>query len=101
MKNTTWRLLRDKLVEHLKGKAVTLFLKNVLGTALGGTFMGKVALYIVKHLFDQVATPIIKAAVRKGFLIVDKTSGKIKVKKINKAKEDEDEDTYIDVIGSV
>jgi len=101
MKDSLWRAVRDKLVEHLKGKAVRLALKKILGAAAMGGFKGWLVKFIVTELFEEVAEPLIKLAVRKGFLLYDKAEGAIKIKKLNEAKEDGNEEDYRTTIGSV
>lgn len=98
---TIWLLVRDRLVEHFKDKAVKFALKKLLGSAMAGGFKGWLVKFIAEYLFEEIAEPVIKLAIRKGFLVVDKISGHITVKKINKAKENNDEDSYVDSIGSV
>lgn len=101
MSKETWRFVRDKIVEHLKGKAVKLALRKLLGSPLAVGFKGWLVSFVAEELFEEVAEPLIKFVVRKGFLIYDKVDGKLKVKKIKKAKEGQDEETYISTIGNV
>lgn len=92
---------RLALINFLRTQAVTLALKKILGTAVGGGFKVWLVKYVTTNLFDEVAVPIIKFASRKGLLFYDKAEGAIKVKKINEAKKDGDADAYSSTIGSV
>ena len=96
-----WLLVRDKLVEQLKDRAVKLALKKILGSVMTGGFKGWIVKFIAEYLFEEIGEPIIKLSIRKGFLVVDKISGNITVKKIDRAKEEENEEDYADNIGDV
>lgn len=89
------------LINFLRKEFVTLALKKILGSAMAGGFKGWLVKYVATNLYDEVAVPIVNFLGRKGLLFVDKESGKIKVKKINEAKKDDDIDSYSSTIGSV
>ena len=89
-----WRHLRDAVIDHLKGKAVKLALKKFLGSALAGGFKAWLVKFIVTELFEELAEPIVRLLIRKGFLVYDKTQGAIRIKKLRQAKEEGDEDEY-------
>lgn len=57
--------------------------------------------FIVTELFDHVAEPVIEYAIRKGHLFVDKREGKMKLSKIERAKDENNADDYWSSIGSV
>lgn len=97
----TWRSIRDKTVEHFKKEWVKIALKKVLDSAVAGGIRGWIIKFIAEYMFEKIAQPVIEVALRKGFLIYDKSAGKIKIKKINQAKEDGNEDDYLDHISSV
>lgn len=77
----------DYLLKLLEDAAVRAALLSLLGaTVVGGirAFIIKVA---VKFLFNEIVEPIVETAYRKGMLVVDKTTGKILVKKLREANE--------------
>ena len=82
------------LIDFLKGSAVKFALRKILGSAVMGGFKAWLVKFIVSELFEHVAQPVILLSLRKGLLFYDKTQGKIRVKKIQKAKEEGDEQTY-------
>ncbi len=92
-----WKII----VDQLKGKFVTLALKKFLGSGAALGIKGWIVQYIATHLFEEVAVPFLDYIYRKGWLLYDREQGKIKYKKLVKAKERNDEDTYNDVIDSV
>lgn len=94
-----WQHLRDAVIEHLKGRAIKIALRKLLGTMTG--FRAWVVKFIVSELFEHLAEPIIKLSMRKGFLLVDKASGRIKIKKMREAKEEGDESEYNDQIDDI
>ena len=96
-----WLILKNQLIDILKGKFVKAALKKVLGSAAAGGFTGWLVKYIAIELFEEVFEPLIRYGIRKGLLVVDKIDGNIKAKKIEKAKDDNDEDAYRNTIGDV
>ena len=101
MNATTWRIIRDTIVAHLKGKAVKAALKKVLGSTAAGGFKAWLVKYIATELFEELAEPLIKLAVRKGFVVYDKIEGKINVKRTIEAKEDGDFNSYRRHVGKL
>ena len=89
------------LINFLKEKTVKLALKKLLGSAAAGGFKAWLVKFVIIELFEEVAEPLLRLAVRKGLLIYDKIDGNIKVKKIEEAKDDNDEDAYTSTIGRV
>lgn len=94
-------VFKTRLIEFLKGKAVKVALKKLLGSAALGGFKAWLIKFIVIELFEEVAQPLILLAYRKGMRVVDEANGKLKVKKIEKAKEEGSEDGYTSTIGTV
>lgn len=95
------QIIKAALINFLKGAAVKYALKKLLGSAVMGGFRAWLVKFIVEELFEYVAEPIIKLAVRKSLLVYDKGIGKIRIKRIEKAKEEGDESGYIDNISDV
>ena len=94
-------MIKTYIINFLKSEAIKLALKKLLGSPLAGGFKAWVIKLIITELFEEVAEPVIRLVIRKGQLVVDKTSGKIKVKRIERAKNEGDEDAYTSNIGSV
>lgn len=93
--------LKIQLINFLKGSAVKFALKKFLGSAAAGGFKAWLIKLIVTELFEEIAEPLLKLALRKGHFIYDKIDGEIKLKKIERAKNEEDEDAYTRNIGDV
>jgi hypothetical protein len=96
-----WQKVKEIIISHLKGAAVKAALKKVLGSSSAGGFRGWLVKFITVELFDELAAPVIKFSIRKGFLIYDKIDGSFKLKKINKAKDENNTNDYWDNIGSI
>jgi len=89
----TW--LKTYLLQVLKNKFTETILKKVLGSAMKiAGFKGWLLNFIITQLWDHVAEPMAKFGIRKGLLFYDKTRGIILVKKIKKARADNDEDDF-------
>jgi len=61
----------DRIKEFLKGKAVKLAIKKILGSAAMGGFKAWLIKFIVTELFEEIAEPIIDLGVRKIGYVVD------------------------------
>jgi len=94
MEESKWAAFKKYLIDFLKGSAVKFALRKILGSAVMGGFKAWLVKFIVTELFEQVAEPLILLSMRKGLLFYDKTRGKIRIKKIQQAKEEGDENTY-------
>lgn len=92
---------QKNLIAFLKGSAVKLAIKKILGTAAVGGIKGWIIKIIVTELFEEVAEPLIKLALRKGFLVYDKIDGSIKIKKLKKAKAENNETSYNSTIDDI
>jgi hypothetical protein len=92
---------KKQLIKFLKGEFVKLALKKILGSVAFGGFKGWLVKFIATELFDQLGEPIIRYAIRKGQLAYDKAAGEITIKKVERAKENNDEDAYSDSISNV
>lgn len=92
---------KKALIDFLKGSAVKLALKKILGTAAMGGVKGWLIKLIVTELFEEIAEPVIKYLIRKGALAYDKAEGKIKIKKLERAKEANNESDYNSTIDDI
>ena len=93
--------LFETLIGKLKGAFVKKALKKIFGSVIKGGFKVWLVTFILEELYENVAEPLIRLAARKGLLIYDKIDGKIKIKKMNKALKEGDEDTYNDILDNV
>ena len=85
----------------LKAKVVRVTLAKLLGSAAAKGFRGWLINIIITELFDEVVEPILNYAIRKGMLVADKLSGRVTVRKIKRAKENDKEDDYTTSISDV
>lgn len=88
------KVFKEALINFLKGAAVKAALKKILGSAAVGGFRAWLIRYIVIELFEEVAQPLIEFLLRKGALVYDKTEGKIRLKKLEMAKVENNETDY-------
>lgn len=85
------------IVPILKAEAVKLALVKILGTAAAGGFRAWIIKKIVTHFYDEVA----KKVAEYGGYIYYKIDGKIQFKRLQEAKEDNDQDKYDDTIDNI
>jgi len=93
--------VKSLFIKTLEKAVVKTALKKILGSAVMGGFKAWLIKFIATELFEHVAEPVIRLAIRKGQLIYDKTDGNLKLKKIREAKDEDDTDTYWDTIGDI
>lgn len=60
-----------------------------------------VAEKIIEYVWDKTGDKLIRMILRKGWLAYDLHQGRFKIKKINKAKENEDSNDYWDTISDI
>lgn len=66
---------------------------GALAVTAGG-FKIWIAKIIVGYGFDKILVPVINTLIRKGTLLYDVTDGKIKVKKLREARNDNNQQDY-------
>jgi hypothetical protein len=95
--------LQKALIDFLKGSAVKFAVKKLLGSSVGmiAGVKGWLIKYAITELFEEVAEPLINLAIRKGLLAYDKVDGKIKLKRLEKAKEENNEANYNTTIDDI
>jgi hypothetical protein len=86
--------LKAMLIEQLKGAAVKAALKAFLGTAAGTGIKVWIIKFAVENLYDEVGEPIIKAGLVQAGYYYHKLDGKIIIRKIKKAREENDGQAY-------
>ena len=92
--------LRAFITQLLKSTAVRLALVNLF-TKWSGGLKTWVITTLVEKAFDEFVVPLINHAFRKGKLAIDKKKGEIIYGNIQRAKDENDSDSYRDNIGRV
>lgn len=82
------------LLNFLKSKFVSMSIAKIIGSAALGGFRIWLIKFLVENLYDQIAEPIVKAILIKGGYVYDRIEGNVLVKKIEKAKEENNETDY-------
>ena len=93
-----WNTLKDQFFKFLRSEFVKLALKKILGNAMMGGVKAWIIKLVAVHLYDEVAVPVMQLLIRKGLFYYDTKKGHITFKKFEKAKEENDESTYNDVV---
>jgi hypothetical protein len=92
----SYQKLRDAIIPIIKEYAVKWGVTTALtaiGVSVGGIYSW-VATILAKILFDFIMEPLLQWSIRKGFLLYDTVDGQIKVKKLHKAKDENNQDDY-------
>lgn len=89
-----WQAIKTKLIEHLKGAAVKAALKKILGSAAMGGVKGWIVKFIVTELYEEIAEPVLKYGLNKIGYAYTKLEGKVIVKRLEEARENNDADAY-------
>lgn len=87
-------LLKQILIKILKGKAFKFLALKIFGTATIGGFKAFLVRMIVKYGFKYIAKPIAQEVIRQGFYQYDRINGTILIKKMQKAKDENNQDNY-------
>ena len=89
---------KKPLIDFLRGSAVKLALKKILGSAAAGGFVGWIVTYIVTELFEEIAEPLILAGINRIGYTYDKIEGKVLIKELNEAENETDYDSTVNDI---
>lgn len=92
--NMNWATVRVMIVELLKSAWVRMILLKMFGSAISGGYKAWIAKVIVEYAFDELALPIIKLAFRKMGYVYHRAEGQIIFKRIEQAKEENDQAKY-------
>ena len=95
-----WGRIKAPLLAFLKDKIVTASLKKLLKSSAGG-FKVWLVTYILEHLYDDIAEPLIKAGLVKLEYTKHKIDGKLTIKKIDEARRSGDAQSYHDAIDDI
>jgi hypothetical protein len=98
MSKQFWLTLKENLINFLRGHAVKLALKKILGSAAAGGFKAWLVKYVITELYDEIGEPLVRAAVNRIGYTYDKVEGKVLIKKLNEAQNEADYDSTIDDI---
>ena len=96
--NKFWDRVKPILLAFLKKEVTKKALAKILGSSMAGGVYGWLIAFLVSQGVERVIEPAIEYLVRKGILYHDQSMGKIMFKKLEKAKENDDEDSYTHVI---
>jgi len=88
------QIFKDWLIPFLRGQAVKVALKKILGSAVMGGLKGWLIKFVVTELYDEVAEPLIRAGVNHVGYVYDKHKGRIQVKIIEKAFDESNHEAY-------
>ena len=97
------KVIRDKVTNFLKSKVMKLILDFIALKAawlLSGP-IGWITNLVLTLLWNRFGRAAANWLMRKGVLGVDMTHGKIKIYKIDKAKDENDANTYWDTISGI
>lgn len=90
-----WQYVRDIILNILERIAIETILKKLLNTTVMGGVKGWLVKFVVKnYLIDKAAKPLVDMIYRELGYVYDVQKGKATVKKIKKAKEQNDQDAY-------
>jgi len=98
MRNKGFNTFKDYIVKILRGEAIKLALKKILGSAAAGGFKAWLIKIIVKEFYDEIGEPLIRAGINRVGYTYDKIEGKVLIKKLDKADNETDYDNTIDDI---
>lgn len=93
MKNT-WKKFQDWFVQLLKGQAVRLALKRILGTAAATGPWAWLVTFIVVELTEEIAEPFVRLYFRSVGYNYYRRDGERILERIERAKEEGDQDAY-------
>jgi len=100
-KKTFWVHIKNILLYFFRGEFIKLALKKILGSAAMGGFQAWLVKYIVTELYDELGEPIIKAGVNYVGYRYDKYKGKVHIRKLERAIDENDADTYNNTIDTI
>jgi hypothetical protein len=88
---------KTTVTEMLKSAVVKAALSKLLvhGLIRVGGFKEWLVGTIIKYAFDELAVPLINYSIRKGMLVVDTQKGKVLLKNIERAKDENNIEDYL------
>lgn len=95
------RRILQAFIDLLKREAVKSALVKFVGSAALGGIRAWAIKFIVENLFEQVAEPIIRASFIKLGYAYNRVEGEILVKKLDRAKKENNEGDYDSAIDDI
>ena len=96
-----WPSVKPIIIEQLKGALVKKALKIFLGTAAGVGFKAWLVKFLAENFYDEIVEPIIEAGLVEVGYVYHKVEGKVLVKRLRTAQEQNDEDAYNDTLDDI
>ena len=100
-KKTFFLYFKNAILYFFRGEFIKLVLKKILGSAAMGGFQAWLVKYIVTELYDELGEPILKAGVNYVGYRYDKYKGKVHIRKLDKARDENDENNYNRTIDTI
>ena len=95
------RRILQVFIDLLKREAVKSALIKLLGSAALGGIRAWAIKFLVENMFEQVAEPIIRASFIKLGYMYNRAEGEILVKKLNRAKKENNEGNYDSAVDDI
>jgi len=96
-----WPSLKPLVIDQLRSAFVKAAVKRVVGTAIGGGFLGAVAKFLAEEFFEDILEPLIRA----GFVSIGYTyhryEGNILITRVRKAREENNVKDYNVVVDDI
>jgi hypothetical protein len=84
----------ERIIAYLKSKFIVAALKKILGTSVATGFKGWLISWVAENFFEEIAEPLIKKSIRGLGYVYLKVEGKVIIKKLDQAQENNDENAY-------
>jgi len=86
--------LKNIFLKYLKSEAFKVLALKLFGTATIGGIKAFIVKIIVKYGFKYIAKPIAEEVIRQGYYQYDRLNGTISIKKMQKAKDEKNQNDY-------
>jgi len=96
-----WTLIKNFIVEQLKGAAVKAALIKFFGTTLGLGIKGWVIKTAATTLFEDIGEPIARMVLNQVGYMYDKIEGKVIIARIKKAQDENNPGDYNSAIDDI
>ena len=97
----SWPALQSFIIEQLKGAIVKKALKTFLKSGAGVGFQGWLIKFVAEEFAEEIAEPVLKALFVEGKYILYKVDGKMLIKKLEEAKENNDVEAYNSTVDDI
>ena len=98
LKETSWQAFKKQAYKILRAEFIKLLLKQLAGSVAAGGVQGAVIKYGGGYVYDKFVLPLLQRMLRSGLFKYDQRKGKIVFKAFTKAKKENDENTYDDIV---